>query len=474
MSITYNIELNKDKIDNFHDVITEVTESIFKIGTQIISDLLERLDTSIRESIDTSQYRNKGKRKSSIKTRIGIVEYRRTMYLELKTAQLVYPLDDCIETNMIGLIDEDVVSLIEDQICVMSYRETANCISKLTGMSMSHQAVWNVVQKAGKRRIQKNEELTQLNQNGQLCGSVETEILYEEADGNWLSLQGKDRKTYGPSKEMKMMIAYDGVKYTGLPNKKVRKTLDNKVAYASFETAAAFRKHKNAVIASKYDMDAVNLRVKNGDGAQWIQNETDCRTLCVLDKFHRNKKIKECIHNTDMVKTLTDLVNMERFDDAINCTEAYINSITDEKEIASAKDLYRYYTENREALSDYFNRGITIPPTRDPEHIHHASLGSMESNVFTLIGNRMKGRRACWSIEGGNNLAIILCARHTDSLDQTVDYKVVDPCVNEDMKFSVSMVPKSEGKGYECPHNISIPANLPWMSKMAKIPNILN
>ena len=221
-------------------------------------------------------------------------------------------------------------------------------------------------------------------------------------------------------------------------------------------------------------MDAVNLRVKNGDGAQWIQNETDCRTLCVLDKFHRNKKIKECIHNTDMVKTLTDLVNKERFDDAINCIEAYINSITDEKEIASAKDLYRYYTENREALSDYFNRGITIPPTRDPEHIHHASLGSMESNVFTLIGNRMKGRRACWSIEGGNNLAIILCARHTDSLDQTVDYKVVDPCVSEDMKFSVSMVPKNEGKGYECPHNISIPANLPWMSKIAKIPNILN
>ena len=449
-------------------------ESLFKTGIQIISDLLERLDSYIRESIDTSRYRNKGKRKSSVKTRIGTVEYSRTVYKDLKTKTYVCPLDDCIESNMIGLIDEDVVSLIEDQICVMSYRETAKCISKLTGISMSHQAVWNVVPEAGKRRIQKNEELTKLNQSGQLCGSVETEILYEEADGNWLSLQGKDRKTYGSSKEMKIMIAYDGVEYTGLPNKNVRKKLDNKVAYASFEPAALFRKHKNAVIASKYDMDAVNLRVKNGDGAQWIQNESDSRTLCVLDKFHRNKKIKECIHQTDMVKTLTDLVNKEKFDDAINCIEAYINSITDEKETASAKELYRYYTENREALSDYFNRGVTIPPTRDPEHIHHARLGSMEINVFTLIGNRMKGRRACWSIEGGNNLAIILCARNTDTLDQMDDYKVTEPFVNEDMKFSVSMVPKSEGKGYECPHNISIPANLQWMSKIAKIPNILN
>ena len=74
---------------------------------------------------------------------------------------------------------------------------------------------------------------------------------------------------------MKIMIAYDGVTCTGIPNKKVRRKLDNKVAYASFESAGSFRKHKNAVIASRYDMDAVSLRVKNGDGAQWIQNESD-------------------------------------------------------------------------------------------------------------------------------------------------------------------------------------------------------
>ena len=473
MSITYNIEINKDKIDSFQDVIEEVTEAMFRIGTKIISDLLERLDTTIRESIDTSRYRNKGKRKNTIKTRMGEVEYHRTIYFDHETKEYVYPLDDCVENNLIGLIDEDVVALIEELICTMSYRETAKCISRLTGISISHQGVWNIVQEAGRRRLEHNEELTRLNQKGQLQGNIETEILYEEADGNWLSLQGKDRKTFGPSKEMKIMIAYDGVTCTGLPNKTVRRKLDNKVAYASFESAGSFRKHKNAAIASRYDMDAVSLRVKNGDGAQWIQNESDCRTICVLDKFHRNKKIKECIHNKDMVKTLADLVNQEEFDDAIACIDAYINSIDDEKEISSARELYRYYTDNRGALSDYFNRGITIPPTRDPEHIYHARLGSMESNVFTLIGNRMKGRRACWSIAGGNNLAIILCARHTDTLDKTLDYDVVDPCVNEELKFSASMVPKSEGKGYECPHNISIPANMPWLSDLAKIPNIL-
>ena len=37
----------------------------------------------------------------------------------------------------------------------------------------------------------------------------------------------------------------------------------------------------------------------------------------------------------------------------------------------------------------------------------------MESNVFTLIGNRMKGRRECWSIDGANNLAVLLCKAHS-------------------------------------------------------------
>ena len=39
----------------------------------------------------------------------------------------------------------------------------------------------------------------------------------------------------------------------------------------------------------------------------------------------------------------------------------------------------------------------------------------------TIIGNRMKGRRACWSINGGNNLASILCLYNTNSMDKLFD-----------------------------------------------------
>lgn len=66
-----------------------------------------------------------------------------------------------------------------------------------------------------------------------------------------------------------------------------------------------------------------------------------------------------------------------------------------------------------DALSSYYDRKVEIPDTREPGVIHHARLVSMESNVFTLIGSRMKGGRACWNVEGGNNLSALLCIYHT-------------------------------------------------------------
>ncbi len=120
--------------------------------------------------------------------------------------------------------------MIENQICTQSYRETANSISEDTGLSISDQGVWNIVQELGKARIEKNNEMTSLHKLDILEGSVETPIVYEEADGDWIRLQGKDRSKYGPSREMKIMIAYDGVKHHYQKYHVIRKLLIKRTA----------------------------------------------------------------------------------------------------------------------------------------------------------------------------------------------------------------------------------------------------
>ena len=286
MSITYSIEICNEKIEDFSVFIEEIFKAVLECGKKIVKDRLEDLDEELMHERDSKRYRNKGSRKTAVKTKLGTVEYSRRIYFDTVTKKHVFLLDKVVTPQAVGLCDDVICRNIEEMICNQSYRETAHSLSENTGLDITHQAVWDIVQKMGQKQIKAVNEAVS-------TGSIETKILYEEADGDWLNLQGKDRKKYGKSKEMKIGIAYDGVLHQSPNGGKIRKELDNKVAYASFESAKDFRKHKENVIAAVYNTDEIELRVKNGDGANWIQKDNSCECICVLDKFHRNKKLTE-------------------------------------------------------------------------------------------------------------------------------------------------------------------------------------
>ena len=293
-------------------------------------------------------------------------------------------------------------------------------------------------------------------------GTVATKILYEENDGIWLKLQGKSRQEEGAAKEMKVGIAYDGVQWTTYKSGAKRRNLDNKVAIAGFMPIDEYRAQKEGLIASVFSTDEIELRVYNGDGGSWTLPKQSEGNICVLDEFHRNKKLKECVRDPEFASLLRGLLYENKIEELLECLEAQLNSLTDEEEIAKMKELQRYYIEHKEALKGYYDRGIDIPETRNPGILHHARLGSMESNVFTLIGNRMKGRRACWSIRGGNHLAALLCAAHTTGLARLFsplpDIPVLEKeeeWIDDGKPISSSKMPQTEGSGYEHQHNIS-------------------
>lgn len=449
MSITYKIEIDNSKIENFLELVEKAFVSAMEFGKAVVKDHLEALDEELMLSRDTKKYRHKGSRKTAVKTKLGTIEYSRRIYFDTNEKKHVYLLDEALNPQNIGLFDEAMCKRIEEMICNQSFRETASSISENTGLHITPQTVWNIVQEMGRAEIE-NSKKTPQNK-----GAIESKILYEEADGDWLKLQGEDRKKYGVSKEMKIGIVYDGVRHITQKNGEIRRELDNKAAYASFEPAGDFRKHMENVTASVYNTDEIELRVKNGDGAQWIQKNDSCNCICVLDEFHRNKKITECVSNKEIAENLRELLLQNRFDELLDCIEAYINSTEDERERAKLQELYSYYSENKEALAGYYDRGIEIPPTREPGIIHHANLGSMEGNVFTIIGNRMKGRRACWSVNGGNNLAALLCRHYSTAIPASSETSVIDTVSVPPL--SASKAPKHDGKGYEFYGNVTIP-----------------
>lgn len=62
--------------------------------------------------------------------------------------------------------------------------------------------------------------------------------------------------------------------------------LDNKVTYASFKNVREFRKNKEGLVAGRFDVDEIELRVYNGDGAQWIRQQNSGECIDALDCFH--------------------------------------------------------------------------------------------------------------------------------------------------------------------------------------------
>ena len=99
----------------------------------------------------------------------------------------------------------------------------------------------------------------------------------------------------------------------------------------------------------------------------------------------------------------------------------------------------------------------------------------MESNVYTLIGNRMKDSRACWSIHGANHLALLLCLHHTTGFDYLFAKLPEKPVIQREPEwkdtlpmFGASKVPEREGHGYEYPVSFNTSNVGGWFTNLVR------
>ena len=239
---------------------------ICKLGQEYTRDFLERYDTYLMENRDKEAYRNKGKRTTTVKTVYGEVEYERRVYevtREDGIKEFVYLLDEQLEISGVGLISMNMAEQMVSSITEMSYRETAEKITEMTGQSISAMGVWNVIQSLGDKVCEEEKELVKAHKSGKVKGDKEAPVLFEETDGVYVRLQ-KEKQKKG---EIKIGIAYDGWKETG----KNRYTLDGKVVVAGFSKSKEFQEYREATIAKTYNLDETDVRIMNVDGAEWIK-----------------------------------------------------------------------------------------------------------------------------------------------------------------------------------------------------------
>lgn len=428
---------------------------ICQIGQNFTKEFLERYDQMLMKQRDKSYYRHKGLRQTTIKTIYGEVTYQRAVYEALNedgTKRFVYLLDEMLELEQVGLISMNMAELLVSGITEMSYRECAAKASQMTGQTISAMGVWNVIQALGAKVCEEEKELTEAHKAGKIQGEKEVPVLFEEADGVFINLQGKDRKSSEQDKaEIKVGIAYDGWKKTG----KDRYELPNKVVVAGFAKAKEFQEYREAAIAEKFNLDEVNQRILNADGASWIKKVKDKSTCFQLDPFHKNKAVKEKIHDKKARKDVMEMLENLELEELFRYLEIYRDSLSEESEIEDVNELITYYENNREGLIPYQKQGLELP--ENPEGLEYRNMGTMENHVWSVIAKRMKHNHTSWSKRGGNHLAKILAKKCSGKLYEVTE-RLRRPLFEEEKVEELygeilmsAKAPKKDGKGYEYP-----------------------
>jgi len=437
---------------NLKTLETNIFKMVCEEGCRIMAEILRELDKSIEKNRDKKIYRHKGTRDTVIKTLMGEVPYSRVVYekkCESVDKKHIYLLDEYLGFDNIGLISSNLAEKMAEMVCLTSFKESAKNISELTGQTISHGGIWNLTQKLG-ARIEKEEEKDMiLYKNNESKGEREIDVLFEEADGIMIKMQGKDRLK-GKNQEMKIAIFHEGWEKEG----KKRYRLHNKQVVNGFEDISTFTIRMQAKIASIYNTDEIKVKIFNSDGAGGLKEIVDDETIRQLDPFHVKKAIQRATKNEDIKKALTKLYEEKKIEELLEKIDIYANSMEDENEDKKLRKLYEYLNENKEDLIPYKARELEEKLPEAPEGIEYRGMGACEHNVFLAAGKRMKRRGSSWSKSGANNLGKILALKVSDKLRMTLEEltKVTMPEAAEkeiSTVLSSSKAPKYDGKGYE-------------------------
>lgn len=400
----------------------ELEKEIYKIGCEYAAALMARvldiMDRHLEETRDKKKYRHGGTRATSLKTLMGDVPYERTVYgteLEDGKKAWIFLLDEALNLSTFGKVTSNLAARIAECASVCSYRETAKNVSGMTGQTISHGGAWNVIQDLGEKLYEIEKIDAQIAKDSQGRGDVTTQILFEEADGVWINMQGKDRPKKGRKREMKMAAAYDGWELRG----KERYALRNKVMVCGFEESKEFQRKKEGAIAAVFDTDEIAIRILNGDGGGWIKEGlVDADVHFQLDPFHKNREIIRKVKDEKQRETVRRLLSEKRVEDLLVYIKGISELAEEETEKKKLKELYGYFSSNKEGLIPYQERGLLLP--KPPVGLEYRNLGTMEHQVCDGAAKRMKHQKSSFSKSGAANLGRILCKKVCGNLYETV------------------------------------------------------
>ena len=441
----------------FEEIVTEeeikfnnLEKKIFKFvcnfGCLIIKLILESYDRKIMKARDTKKYRHKGLRKNTIKTIMGEVEYVRVMYEveEEGIKKRVYLLDEKLHINTEGKASENLVEKIVETVPITdSYRKAETVLKETTNATLSFEWIRNIVVRLGDKITKKEKEERKMLDKGQLvAGLKQITALFEEADGLWINLQGKDRKErleknkkkcekenkeFNPKQKIKTELKLH-VMYEGWKKDDKRHPLINKQYIAGMMKPKEIKKLRDARVYQQYDVEKIKLRVVNGDGAKWTKGIAAKGGIYQKDQFHIMQEIVRDVPK-EYRNIIEELVKTKKYDKIEKAIEGLKIELGGEyKAVKKLNTLQSYLSSGLERYQDV----VEVPEA--PEGVEYRNMGTQESQIFSKLKKRFCSGRKAFSEHGANALAKICVLSEKFSLEELETPIPIDTSVEDWIK----------------------------------------
>lgn len=345
-----------------------------------------------------------GKRQRVIVTRFGSFKFFRRLYKD-DTVGGRFLLDEALGLKPRTQATPALENTVTELSSLMPFRQAAEILEKISGGFLSHQMVWNVLQRKGASIEEEEKTLTKnLTENGELPHSQGKRVprLFVEADGTHIHLQREEKK----NGELKLLVSHEGWKPLG----NNRFALKDKRLLSGFHSAKDSWERFTLKLAQTYHPEVLSSLIIGGDGASWVKGGSELfqGSLYQLDRFH----IKRALLRASGSWSSANQIYSHALKGDLPPAITLLNSLK-EKSPEREGELQKavaYLKSNSHGLIDYRER-IKNP---DPDW---RGLGAIESNIDKVLANRMKKRGMSWTIKGAHHMAKVIQARDNGELE---------------------------------------------------------
>lgn len=421
-----NISKNETK---FNDLEEKMWKKKMQEGLNELREQLREIDNKLLKNKNNKELKVKDFQKTTVKCKFGDLEFYRRRYKLKRNGEtkIVYLLDIYLELGYSGQYSQTIVEMVIKEATEKSYRKTAETIRETTNVGITHTAARKILIDFSEKHIEKLEkEKLKLYEKGYIEGEKEQKIIYEEADGIYISKQNRKknkekRKGKKLKSEIKIGIIHEGFEKRYSKDFRVK----NKQMIATTKSAKYFKRLVDMAIGTRYKESEVERIIINADGAGWCKDIAESpKERYQLDMFHIQKRITEAVTNREYKELMSGIVKTNKPEYIFNIIYNYKVELEYDKnyeELEKVQELEIYLRNNEKGLLRYqYDLGLTDEEIEKLEETEYRNLGTEESQVYCGCRKRMKKNRTSWSDRGSEAMVKVISYVKSNMLEDLI------------------------------------------------------